>query len=167
MKDAPLADLTRLERGILAYYRTAASEDLKDFYGMREGMAERICNACDAETLSELYDRVKTKRFPHSAVRRAVLCGFLKIPKGLPPLSYLRVLAFNERGREILKRAKTAAKLPIRSALTPQMQTDPDTMALVNLQLNGDEIFALTLPTAGPKRRDLIESARKIPQFGK
>lgn len=167
LQDAPPADLSRLERGILAYYRTASAEDLKDFYGMREGMAERICNACDAEDLAELYDRVKTKRFPHSAVRRAVLCGYLKIPKNLPPLSYLRVLAFNERGQEILRKAKSAAKLPICSVLTPQMQSDPATREMADLQLNADEIFALSLPKAGPKRWDLLESARKIPQFGK
>jgi hypothetical protein len=95
------------------------------------------------------------------------LCGYLKIPKNLPPLSYLRVLAFNERGQEILRKAKSAAKLPICSVLTPQMQSDPATREMADLQLNADEIFALSLPKAGPKRWDLLESARKIPQFGK
>ena len=167
LKNAPLADLTRLERGILAYYRTASAEELKGFYGMREGLAERICNASEAKDLADLYDRVKTKRFPHSAVRRAVLCGYLKIPKNLPKLSYLRVLAFNDRGQEILRQAKGKATLPICSGLTPQMHTDPATREMVDLQLNADEIFALSLPKAGPKRWDFLESARKIPQFGK
>ena len=167
LKNAPLADLSRLERGILAYYRTTSSEELKGYYGMREGMAERICNAADAETLAALYDRVKTKRFPHSAVRRAVLCGYLSLPQHLPPLSYIRVLAFNERGQEILRQAKTTATLPVCMGLTPQMKLDQRTKELVSLQLRGDEFFALSLPKPGPKRWDFLESARKISQIGK
>ncbi len=157
---APLADLSRLERGILAYYRTASAEALKSFYGMREGLAERICNSADVPTLEELYQRVKTKRFPHSAVRRAVLCGYLGLSATLPELTYLRVLAFNETGQEILKTMKKAASLPILSSLSPEWSNDP----LAQAQLRGDEIFALTLSQPDVRYRDRVESARKICQ---
>lgn len=160
IKDASLSQLKRLERGILAYYRTADPKELEEFYGMREGLAQRICGAADAPTLEELYERVKTKRFPHSAVRRAVLCGYLKLPKTLPELSYLRVLAFNEKGQEILKKMKKTATLPILSSLTFEQKNDP----LARLQLQGDEIFALTVPTPETRYKDRTESARKICQ---
>lgn len=162
LKDGEISDLSRLERGMLAYYRTTTPEELKGFYGMREGMAERICNASDAKTLDELYHRVKTKRFPHSAVRRAVLCGYLKIPSQLPKIGYLRVLAFNERGQEILRNMKHKATLPTVSILTPQMRRDPEQSMLVEAQLRGDEYFALTLSEPGDRLRDLTESAQKI-----
>ncbi len=158
IKDAPIADLKQLERGIFAYYRTVSPDELKGYYGMREGLPERICNSADALTLEELYDRVKTKRFPHSAVRRAVLCGYLKIPAKLPKITYLRVLAFNEKGQEILRKMKSCATLPIRSVLSPQEKKDP----LVQAQLQGDEFFSLTLPEPGTRLRDLTESAKKI-----
>ncbi len=163
IKDAPLADIIRLERAILAYYRTTPPEKWKGFYGMREGMAERIEKFCDAKTLSELYDRVKTKRFPHSAVRRAILCGYLRIPADLPPITYLRVLAFNERGQEILRRMKKEATLPICSSLSPKQAADP----LVGAQLRGDEFFAMTLPEPGARYEEMIRSSRKIFDFGK
>ncbi len=160
IKDAPKADLKRLERGILAYYRTTEPEELKGYYGLREGLAERICKFADAPDLETLYDRVKTKRFPHSAVRRAVLCGYLKFPEELPKITYLRVLAFNERGQEILKEMKTRATLPILSSLSPQWKEDN----LAKIQLSGDEIFALTLPEPGKQLRDFTESAKKVCQ---
>ncbi len=159
IKTAPLSRLERLERGILAYYRTADPESLECYYGMREGLPQRICNGADS-SLEELYDRVKTKRFPHSAVRRAVLCGYLKLPKVLPEISYLRVLAFNEKGQEILKTMKKTATLPILSSLTHEQKNDP----LAQMQLQGDEIFALTLPQPETRYRDRTESARKICQ---
>ncbi len=158
IKDAPIADLKRLERGILAYYRTVSPDELKGYYGMREGLPERICKCADASSLEELHDRVKTKRFPHSAVRRAVLCGYLRIPEKLPEITYLRILAFNERGQEILRKMKESATLPIRSVLPPQEKKDP----LVQTQLLGDEIFSLTLPEPGERLRDLTESAKKF-----
>lgn len=161
ISDAPVSDLKRLERGILAYYRTADPAELKGYYGMREGLPERICKASGAPTLKALYDEVKTKRFPHSAVRRAVLCGYLKIPKDLPPVTYLRVLAFNERGQEILRKMKTAATLPILSVLTPEQTKDP----LVKLQLSGDEIFALTLEIPGKRYQDFTKSSKKSGQL--
>lgn len=163
LNEAPIADLKRLERGILAFYRTAEAENLKKYYGMREGMASRILRAAGASSLQELFDKVKTKRFPHSAVRRAVLCGYLNIPKELPPLSYLRILAFNERGQALLHTMKKKASLPLCSVLAPQMRKDP----LAALQLRGDEIFALTLACPGDRYADLLRSARKIPDFGK
>lgn len=161
ISDAPVSDLKRLERGILAYYRTADPAELKGYYGMREGLPERICKASGAPTLETLYDEGKTKRFPHSAVRRAVLCGYLKIPKDLPPVTYLRVLAFNERGQEILRKMKTAATLPILSVLTPEQTKDP----LVKLQLSGDEIFALTLEIPGKRYQDFTKSSKKSGQL--
>lgn len=155
---APTADLTRMERAILAYYRCEDPSDTGAYYGMREGLAERIFENADAESTEELCQRVKSKRFPYSAVRRALLCGFLKIPKTLPPLSYLRVLAFNGRGQEILKEMKKTATLPIFSTLPSEQTGNP----LVKIQLRGDEIFAMTLSSPGPKRWDRIQSAKKI-----
>lgn len=162
--DAPRSELSRLQRAILTFYRTADPASLKDLYAIREGMAERICRESGAQTLCELYDAVKTRRFPHSAVRRGILCGYLGIPSELPPISYLRVLAFNDRGREILRRMKNEALLPVCPILTPQMR---DSDPLAALQIRGDEIFALTLERPGQRMRDLLESARYVPEFGK
>ncbi len=161
IKDAPLGDLKRLERGILAYYRTATPEELKQYYGMREGLPERICKFASAPDLETLYQKVKTKRFPHSAVRRAVLCGYLQIPASLPEISYLRVLAFNETGQKILKEMKKTAKLPVLSALTPQWEE----ASLAKIQLRGDEIFAVTLPEPGKPKKDFTERAKKVCQI--
>ena len=161
IKDAPLADLKRLERATMAFYRTADPEKLREFYGMREGLPERLCKYADAETLEVLADRAKTKRFPHSAVRRAILCGYLQIPRKLPEITYLRVLAFNERGQELLREMKKTSTLPVLPILTPERWGDP----MAAIQLRGDEIFALTTDPPAKRFPDLTESARKVPKI--
>lgn len=161
LADMQASDLSRLERSILAYYRTREPDDLAGCYGMREGISQRLC-AANAATMDELFDAAKTKRFPHSALRRAVLCGYLKIPASLPPITYLRVLAFNQRGQEMLRLMKEWASLPAVSSLSPAMEIDPIHSAMVKVQLRGDEYFALTLPSPMPRRQDFLRTAEKI-----
>jgi len=162
LRNAPVADLARMERAILAHYRRSEASDLQKCYGMRDGLAERILRFAGAPDLKTLCDKVKTKRFPYSAVRRAVLCGFLNLPKEISPLSYLRVLAFNEQGQQILKELKTSATLPILTSLPAVKNADP----MMKLQLSGDEIFAMTLDPAGPMKWDCIAPVRKIEKNG-
>ncbi|MBQ1272047.1 MAG: hypothetical protein IIY12_00940, partial [Clostridia bacterium] len=58
------------------------------------------------------------------------------------------------------KKMKKTATLPILSSLTFEQKNDP----LARLQLQGDEIFALTVPTPETRYKDRTESARKICQ---
>ena len=97
-----------------------------------------------------------------SALRRAVLCGYLKIPASLPPITYLRVLAFNQRGQEMLREMKERASLPAVSSLSPAMEIDPIHSAMVKVQLRGDEYFALTLTSPLSRRQDFLRTAEKI-----
>ena len=159
LRTAPIADFCRIERATAAFYRTAETSDLQKYYGFREGIENRIVRTSDAKNLTEWLDRVKTKRFPYSAVRRAVLCGFLGVTNPLPDLSYIRVLAFNDTGRKILRNMKQTACLPVLSSLTKEAAETP----LGKQQLRGDELFQLTLPLPGARFRDRKETARYCP----
>ena len=59
-------------------------------------------------TLEEILTVTKSKRYTRSRLDRMVMCAFLGITQEMleskPP--YTRVLAFNDRGRAILKEAK-------------------------------------------------------------
>lgn len=80
-----------------------------------EGLENRIVSAvANSLTLEELYDNIKTKRYTHSRIRRIVLRAYLGITKDMPKEpKYLHILAFNNRGRELLSRMKKTATLPI------------------------------------------------------
>ena len=59
-------------------------------------------------TLEEILTAVKSKRYTRTRLDRMVMCAFLGITKDMleAEVPYTRVLAFNDRGREILKKAK-------------------------------------------------------------
>lgn len=116
--DAPTAELSRLERAILAKLRTMSADDFEKIYDCANGLGNRLYKAVrGAASLSELYFLTKTKRYTLAHIRRAVLCGFLGIDKhfALERAAYIRVLGMNSRGKEILAAAECS--LPIDTSL--------------------------------------------------
>lgn len=65
---------------------------------MAEGLENRIASAVKTSSnLAEIYDNVKTKRFTHSRIRRAVLSCVMNVTNDdlQIPVSYCRLLGFN------------------------------------------------------------------------
>ena len=94
--------------------RTAA--ELEQFADMNEGLENRFAECVKkAKTPDELYMAVKSKRYTHAKIRRAALSVLLQTPKGLckRDVPYLKVLAFNDNGRRLLKTLENSCKIPI------------------------------------------------------
>ncbi len=82
----------------------------------KDGLGSRIWQAVrDSETLPELFDRAKTRRYTHSRVRRSVLCAALGIREGenagTPP--YARLLATDQKGLSFLAERKKTLQIPV------------------------------------------------------
>ena len=78
------------------------------------------------------YERIleasKSKRYPRTRLQRLLLCAYLGIDAQalLREAPYVRVLAFDELGRAVLRQAKKTGGLPLVNA----GQTPPDTVVL-------------------------------------
>lgn len=102
------------ERGVLALLRRLSPEDFAALPDCGEGLSNRLYRAVQqAVGLEELYGLVKTKRYAHARIRRAVLwaCLGLRAEQRPPRPPYLRVLGANPRGVQILGGLETA--LPV------------------------------------------------------
>ena len=110
-----IASLKNCEKAVLYKLRTMGEEDFLEIDDVCEGLENRIVQAVkSAKSLDELYDLIKTKRYTHSRIRRIILRAYLGITSGMEKEpQYLRVLAFNERGAQILSQMKKSASLPI------------------------------------------------------
>ena len=102
------ADIKRLETAILYKMRTLDLGELRATRDVGQGLEYRIMSAIGADSYNELLARIKTKRYPLSRIRRIILQLLIGIKKSdteeLPP--YIRVLAFNRKGTEILAKLK-------------------------------------------------------------
>jgi predicted nucleotidyltransferase len=110
-----IASLKNCEKAVLYKLRTMSAEDFKNIEDVSEGLENKIVQAVkEAQSLDELYDLIKTKRYTHARIRRIVLRAFLGITSDmLDEPVYLRILGFNEKGRSLLTQMKKSAKLPI------------------------------------------------------
>lgn len=109
-------DELRLETTLMysLYSKTAA--ELSQFADMSEGLENRFLSAAkSSKTYDELLEKVKSKRYTHSKLRRASMSVLLQNPKDLyktkPP--FMKLLAFNTKGRELLKTLNNTCSLPI------------------------------------------------------
>ena len=80
-----------------------------------EGLWRKLMHACRKEnTLEDILTAVKSKRYTRTRLDRMVMCAFLGLTQTdlTSPAPYVRVLALNDRGRQILKAARSTGFFP-------------------------------------------------------
>ena len=113
LKSAELVREEFLLRLIRAKLLTSSAANLREIFGMAEGIEFKLLeSARAARTFDELVLGVVNRRFPISRVKRLLLHFLLDFKK--PVLAeYVRVLAFNSRGQALLKKIRAASTLPV------------------------------------------------------
>lgn len=110
------ASIGGIEKAILYKLRCMTIEEISNLPDISEGLENRIYNSIRvSNSLEELYSNIKTKRYTHARIRRVVLSAFLGISSSIGDagVPYIKVLGFNDRGKDLLRVARDNAKLPI------------------------------------------------------
>ncbi len=108
-EDAPLHSIGAGERAILAKLRTMTEAEFEALPYGSEGLWRKLMHASrSCATLEDIIAATKSKRYTRTRIDRMVMCAFLGITAELleADVPCSRVLAFNDRGRAILKDAK-------------------------------------------------------------
>lgn len=142
--------LKYVENAILYKLRTMTASDFAQIEDVSEGLENRI-EACvkEATSLEQLYDGIKTKRYTHARIRRIILRAFLGITKNIDTEpKYLHILAFNDKGRELLAQMKKSSKMPI---ITKYGNIDDnETKELFDLECRFTDIYNLACKDKKP-----------------
>ncbi len=152
----------RLELAILSKLRTLSADDLRQIEDVSEGLENRIIDAVKSSgNVTEMLDKIKTKRYTHARIRRIIMRSFLGLTSHFSsqPPPYARILALNENGREIIKKAKDSASIPIITKPSHILKLD-NTFAkeLFEKEIELTDIFALSSPSAQPCAMELTEN---------
>lgn len=143
MLDRPMHTMEYGERAILA---TLKNLDRKQFEQMpfgSEGLWSKVMKACQKEMcIHEIILACKSKRYTYSRLRRMLLCLFLGLSETdlHRPVPYLRALAFNDKGRQLLRNIAETGKLPIVSGAVPNF---PDSKAYFALESRATDLYGL------------------------
>ena len=128
--DGLLLDGARLETAVLALLRMQDPANFAQVRGVSEGLENRLtASVREADSLDDLYTRLKTKRYPHARLRRLVLDAALGFPAELPMPPYLHVLGARKAALPRLKQAS----LPAATALADLARTGPEAAKISRL----------------------------------
>ncbi len=101
-------DIARFEKEIIYTLRKMSVQDIAKLPDVSEGLENSLKNAADScNTLKDLINIVKTKRFTQTRIQRILLYCLLGITKKQMETSrkvipYARVLGFNNKGKELI-----------------------------------------------------------------
>ena len=140
-----ICSLKNCEVAVLSKLRTMTADDFLNIEDVSEGLENRIVDSVSTSlSIEELYDKIKTKRYAHSRIRRIILKSYLGITKDFSQsVPYIRVLAFNGKGREILAQMKKNADLPIISRYSDVNSLDEYGRKLFELECKCTDLYNL------------------------
>jgi len=139
-------------------YRLSHTEpdELRDIYEVEEGMEYRLIRfAQEATSFKDFMEMIKTKRYTWTRLQRACVHILTNTRKGkmrnkVP--EYIRVLGFNQLGRQYLKEKKERILLPIISNLS---QADHKA---IQLDIKISQMYSFAFGNNGQK---IIEEEKK------
>jgi len=134
-----------------------------------EGLENKIAKAANTSTWSEAVTMIKSKRYPETRINRLLLqillssqeITFKEAISDDP--SYLRVLAFNDRGRQLLKKMRSTATLPIitklgRNVFACENQSSKSFVSSLKIDLSATNLFSLLQENSLPYPADFKTS---------
>ena len=108
-RDATLHRLSAGERMILGKLRTMSDAEFETIPFGSEGLHRKLMyNARRFANLEDVITATKSKRYTRTRLDRMVMCAFLGISGEMlaTPAPYVRLLAFNDAGRTILRQKR-------------------------------------------------------------
>lgn len=148
---------------VLSKMRTITVEELLNTADVSEGLENRILtSSAKATEFVELCRLIKTKRYTMARIRRIILNAFLGIPKYMQaePVPYIRILAFNKRGQEVLKMAKKTSSLYVSSSLSSIRNHCSKASPYILTETKTTDIYSLCTKTIQPCSSDFLYKIR-------
>ncbi len=137
------------ERAVLARLRSMTREDFAALDEGREGLSNRLYDASRmAASVTEVLETAKTKRYAYARLRRMVLWAYLGLDvRALPEkIPYLRLLAANGQGRELLGQMRKCASIPVVTKTNQIRRLGGEAEALLELETRAADLYALAYP---------------------
>lgn len=159
------ASIYNLEKAVLFKLRTMNVDDFAKLPDVTEGLENRIYEAVrKATSLEELLTIIKTKRYTLARLRRIIICALLGIKSHMTKedVPYIRVLAFNEKGQELMKEIKLKGTLPlITNVADGYKNLNEKGKEIFNIDLLASDIYSLATDNIEPCGKDFTNGIIK------
>ena len=144
------ASKQKLEEGLylvlISKILTAAPEELGELVSAGEGLQNRLKKAAlRAESIEELVQLVKSKRYTETRIRRFLIHIVFGLTQQAEGQHYARVLAFNAKGAALLRKIKkeACAQIPVLTNVNKELEKNSPVYESVKLDFTASEIYHL------------------------
>ncbi len=154
------------ERALLYKLRELEIEDIKGIPDVSEGLENRIYSAAKTHNnIEKILDEIKTKRYTHSRLRRILTCALLGIRKEhyLPGVPYIRILGFNSRTEQLLKKIHSKASLPLILNVAKDMEKlTKEAAEILNIDIKATDLRTVFEKSPSPCSEDFTHGIIKV-----
>ena len=138
-----------LEQAVLSRLRMLPDSAFRRLPDATEGLGDRLARFARAmPTLETVLASVKTKRYALSRLRRMALCAALGIDSSdvSRPPPYIRVLAFGDKGRLLLREIKGRSFVPVITKPAAARSLGEDARRLFRKEADATDLYVLAFP---------------------
>lgn len=131
------------------------SEGTVAFSGISDiepGLDNRFLKAMDKNSISEIVDFVKTKRYTRTRLQRIIISVLLGLKGDITPPEYVRILGMSETGKKVLSKMKDTCTLPVVNKVA-DFKNDS-----INPDILATNLAALCADKPVPQNRDFTTS---------
>lgn len=152
-RNGEISDLERLSSILLASLRKKQPAELRNIPGISEGLEYKIISCAQrATSFQELAVSLKSKRYPLTRLQRILIHCLLQTDRqtlaefdASGPL-YARILAFNSKGRMLLRKSKATATIPLLTKTAPSFKSQStDLQKMLSIDVYATDLFRLSL----------------------
>ena len=154
------------ERALLLKLRETSEEILKETADVTEGLENRIFSiAKQHNSIEEILNEIKTKRYTHSRLRRILICTLLGIKnehyeQNVP---YIRILGFTQKGAELVTMISSTAKLPLVINTAKDIQAlNEKAKEILDIDIKATDIRTIFEKTPTPCGADFTKGIIKL-----
>ncbi len=137
---------------IIKYKILSERKSLLDIADMDFELLERLYKGCESyDTIEEIITFTKSKKYTHARIRRVVLNILLGIKKSdleIMP-SFARILAFNEKGRELIPLIRK--NFPIDTSLAKLSRVSATSKNQADFDKTATDIYSMSLLSQSKK----------------
>lgn len=135
-------------------YKIMLEDNLDVYQTVDEGLGYKLKEEIiNATTYDELIEKLKSKRYTHNRINRMlnhILCGFTKeIKEKCTNLEYIRILGFNEKGKDYINKIKKEVNIPVISNFSKNKSE------MIKMEFQATCVYASTLNEK--EKKDLIQ----------
>ena len=144
------------EKAVLACLKKLSAADFEKLPDCNKELSHAFENAAGlSNSFESLFEKLPTKQYTKARLNRIMLFAFLGINENAPALPpFIRILAMDKNGEEIVKKANEISALPISHSYRILQDKNDDCRNVIEKETLATDMQSLFFKFSGDSRKD-------------